>query len=203
MQLDDFKRLLNGDQSDVDVCRKYLFSSDVWLFREKKFENPANKYDELKLFFADRLSLSNSNVGVVGSAKTGFSLHPTKNFRSFDNEHSDIDIVLISDRYFLQFWGELLQFYYSAGTYVSSYEIDSVFRKFISLKRDNSYPSEAMRSWNQKMDAMKSDFFTDFQIANKLTYRIYQSWEAVEQYHVSSIAKLRTNLRGQSDANAE
>jgi hypothetical protein len=198
----DFKAYIKANDN-ADICRNYLFSSDFWLLKEKGFQNPNATYDEIKLFFADRFSLSNNNIGVVGSAKTGFSLNPDKNFRAFDKEESDIDVVLVSDKHFSLLWQELLNLYYSPGSYVSSSEQTAVFRRFIWLKRDNSYPSALMRDWNQKMDALKSDFFTKFQIANKLTYRIYQTWEAVEQYHVAGIAKLRKNLDGGDNAKTE
>lgn len=46
---------------------------------------------------------------MIGSAKLGFSIAPSKLWKEF-NEESDIDIVVVSDKIFDIYWQELFEF---------------------------------------------------------------------------------------------
>lgn len=69
-----------------------------------------NDYGELRQRVSARFGLHPTNVLVVGSAKLGFSIAPTKRWQLF-NDESDIDVAIVSSHLYLSIWrqvGELL-----------------------------------------------------------------------------------------------
>lgn len=60
-------------------------------------------YVSWKRDLAKNLEVDPACILVVGSAATGFSLNPSKNFKSFD-ENSDIDVAIISSHHFNAAW---------------------------------------------------------------------------------------------------
>jgi len=155
----DFKKLLSTSDDAQRICREHLFSSVVWLLEQKTPGKSPQVYDQIKLFFADRLQISNSDVSIVGSAKLGFSLSPGENFRDFDTEKSDIDVVLVSSKLFHVFWDELLRMFYSSETYVYETHFRSVFQKYVTLHDTFMPPSTPIREWQQKVGNLKKRFF--------------------------------------------
>src|SRR5262249_30697036 len=113
MTVDEFKALLKTQVPSRDICQRVLMSSDMWLVTHKKMGDSAQVHDQMTRFFASKLKMAKQNVAFVGSAKTGFSLHPDKNFRNFDDERSDIDVILVWPSKFSEFWAELLRMFYA------------------------------------------------------------------------------------------
>ena len=85
------------------IYNKYIISGDIWYFRNKYGYNWFEEYDRFKMFISNKLGVHYNDIAVAGSAKLGFSLNPKKNFRAF-NDESDIDIIVISQKYFYLFW---------------------------------------------------------------------------------------------------
>jgi hypothetical protein len=168
--------------------------SDMWLVSHKKMGNSAQVYDRMTQFFASKLKMAKRNVAFVGSAKTGFSLHPDKNFRAFDDERSDIDVILVWPAKFGEFWTELLRMFYADRAQMAGDHRREIFRKFVTLRRDDQLPSAIFKDWHQSMDVLKRDFFTEFTVSNPIKYRIYESWDAAEAYHESGIEHLRASF---------
>lgn len=52
------------------------------------------------------LGIARDSLHLVGSARTGVSLNPNKQFRAFD-ERSDVDIAVISEHHFEEGWQHL------------------------------------------------------------------------------------------------
>src|SRR4051812_31800572 len=132
MTVDDFKGLLKGKTSSRDICQRVLMGSDMWLVSHKKMGNSAQAYDQMTQFFASKLKMAKQNVAFVGSAKTGFSLHPEKNFRPFDDDKSDIDVILVWPAKFAEFWTELLRIFYANRDQFSTEYRREIFRKFVT-----------------------------------------------------------------------
>jgi hypothetical protein len=198
MNVDEFKNFIQDNDDDRKICQQVLFSSDMWLVTHKGLGSSAPVYDHMKRFFGSKLSMSNNNVAIVGSAKIGFSLNPTKSFRPFDDEVSDIDVVLVSPKRFSELWAEILALYYNdGGNIIGARTRNDVFRKFVTLKRNENWPSKIFQEWHQTMDRLKRDFFTEFNVGNSIKYRIYESWEAAGSYHESGIRILRNQITGE------
>ncbi|CAD5578883.1 hypothetical protein IOR21_000867 [Escherichia coli] len=181
----------------IYIYRKYLLGHDVWYFRNKLGKlNYAEVYDDLKILMSERLGVHINNVAIVGSAKLGFSITPTedKAFREF-NEDSDIDIVVVSPELFRKSWDAYLDvakrqripYYYKITS--------NIFRKFVSLKNID-YNNEFFRDWKNKIEPCQKDLQVIYEVPNEINYRIYESWEDVERYHVQGLEKLK-NLMGQ------
>jgi hypothetical protein len=202
MEVSEFKKLLKEESDGRKVSRTALFSSDVWLVRHKNLGEAAPVYDKIKDFFASHLEVQSANVAIVGSAKIGFSLNPKKAFEPFDDEDSDIDVILVSKPKFEEFWAELVRAYYSA-TPINKLHYKDIFRKFLAIERDLDIPSDRITRWHQTMDSVKRDFFTEFSISNPIRYRVYESWDAVMDYHASGMNRLRSTLFGANNANIE
>lgn len=50
------------------------------------------------------------------------------------------------------------------------------------------------REWSGKVDPCRRDLQTLFSINHEINYRIYESWEAVEQYHCNGLNKLKESV---------
>ena len=48
--------------------------------------------------------------------------------------------------------------------------------------------------WSRKVEPLKKDIQTIFGIPNEITYRIYDSWESVERYHIAGLSSLKDGL---------
>ena len=85
-----------------DMCRRFvIFGSCMQL-------DDDNYYD-LKAAVADQFEIHPNEIIVVGSAKLGFSIAPTKRYRPF-GETSDIDVAIVSPLLFDDVWHEVLQY---------------------------------------------------------------------------------------------
>jgi hypothetical protein len=191
-----------AEKDDLILCRTLLFSPSMWLLENLEFDDPDGTYTAIKQFFAQQLDLSDSDVAVVGSAKIGISLSPYKNFKVFDHENSDIDLVIVDPNLFQQFWNELFRLFYTRSHVKDDFQKE-VFLKYVTIERDTSLPSSLLKTWHRRMDNLKSEFFSKFQISMAIKYRIYQNWEAVEHYHTRGIRKARLKLERLADADAE
>jgi hypothetical protein len=191
-----------AEKDDLILCRTLIFSSDMWLLEDLNFDDPEQSYIEIKQFFAEQLNLSRDDVAIVGTAKTGISLSPFKNFKTFDHENSDIDLVIVDPDLFEQFWKELFRLFYTRS-YIKAEFQKEVFLKYVSIERDISLPSALLKTWHQHMDNSKREFFSRFRIPMAIKYRIYQNWEAVESYHARGLRKIRPMLERLADADAE
>ena len=175
------------------VYRKYLLGHKIWYFETKLgMANHAEIYDDFKIYMSDRLNLHVNNLAIVGSAKIGFSLTPSKNFKHFNND-SDVDLIIVSRSLFRQSWDAFLDIshrfhmpYYSSIT-------SNIFKRFVSLK-DPDIRNSFFNEWTKKVDPCKKDLQTIFSIPYDINYRIYESWEAVERYHVNGLYMLKSKL---------
>lgn len=84
--------------SSTQVIRKYIYNknSDI-LGDAKNFELKEEICEHLKIAFND--------VVLVGSAKLGFSIKPSKRYVAFGDD-SDIDIAIVSTALFQKVWEE-------------------------------------------------------------------------------------------------
>lgn len=67
------------------------------------FDNNRPQFIEWKRTLAEKLEVDAACIMLVGSAATGMSMNPAKNFKHFD-EASDIDVAVISSYHFTVGW---------------------------------------------------------------------------------------------------
>lgn len=77
-------------QTDQLIVKKYIIHGTPYVFKDDD-----HKYFDLKYEIATKFKENPECVHMVGSAKLGFSIAPTKLWNSF-SEESDIDIAIIS-----------------------------------------------------------------------------------------------------------
>ncbi|HGL5836884.1 TPA: hypothetical protein ACKP06_000747 [Serratia marcescens] len=190
-----FRRaLLNEDVNYV--YRKYLLGHDVWYFREKlKLENFAHRYDDFKILMSQKLDVHINNIAIVGSAKLGFSITPTdeKMFRRF-SEDSDIDIVVVSREIFRNSWAAFLDIHSKKHLAGHATIAKNIFRHFVSLKQVDA-TNDFFRTWTGKMEPCQKELQIVYSIPNEINYRIYESWEDVERYHIKGLERLKKMIQ--------
>ena len=151
-------------------------------------DNHIEMYDKFKLLIADGLGVHPMNIILVGSAKTGFSVAPHKAFQDF-SESSDLDIVVVSENIYKNAWRAFYDL--SKMKKVKNYNAvtSDVFRHFISLKEVDT-DVKYFKEWEKKVNNFKKNLQVIFRIDNDINYRIYESWEWVDMYHLNGLSKL-------------
>lgn len=181
--------------SEKEIYQKYLLGSDVWYFKDHlKTDDYSKLYDEFKHFVSDKLNIQFGNIAIVGSAKTGFSLAPKKFGNAF-TEESDFDLILVSPGLYRKFWDAYFDLH-CEGVYIRGFgfKTSEIFRRFISIKEpDPSHPT--LKEWIQKVENFNKDYQVKFDIYNVINYRIYESWESVEKYHLKGIKELYSKFK--------
>ena len=148
--------------------------------------------EKLKAILNSKIGVAFHNVLMVGSGKIGCSLSPNKNFRNF-NEDSDIDIAIVSLKLFYELWGKIRTA--SANEHIPHYTniASSVFRGFINEK-DFIGIDLARQYWNSKIADLNRCINEDVNIYHTINYRIYRSWEDLEDYHIKGINTLKSKI---------
>lgn len=192
--IEAFKAALKEHDSSY-IYRKYLLGHDVWYFREKlSLKEHAHKYDDFKIYMSQKLGIHINNIAIVGSAKLGFSITPRKEkaFSVFSDE-SDIDIVVVSSDIFKSSWLAYLEL--SGKKKIPGYTgiTKNIFRRFVSLKNVDS-SNEFFLHWQGKMEPCQKDLQVMYSVPNEINYRIYESWEDVERYHLKGLEELKLLL---------
>ncbi|MFA9395567.1 MAG: hypothetical protein ACERJ1_12770 [Halodesulfovibrio sp.] len=178
-----------------DIYSRYLKSHEVWLFKHMmKVDDPHKFFDQLKQYIQDQLGIHSANIAIAGSAKTGFSFSPKKDFKQFD-ESSDLDVILVDSSRFNDSWSALLDLKYRGKLSNTKHLSFNIFRRFVSLKNED-YDHSYFNDWFKLTNSFKKDFQTAFEIESDFTYRIYDSWDSVDRYHLAGIAALKESLIG-------
>ena len=191
-KVEQFKNDLKLEPSE-EIYVKNVLAGEVWVFKKKYDDNWFEKYNDFKLYISKKLGVHYNDIAVAGSGKIGFSVNPKKKFKHF-NEESDIDVIIISQVLFYQFWKEyLLDSYSSIGIKNMNKISFGIFRKYIFL---DGFRSENVffRNWEVKTKGFEKDLQLIFKIENKIHYRIFESWESAKQYYVSGIEKCKNNI---------
>jgi hypothetical protein len=197
---DEFKRKLLGEDGIEVVSSEYLFNSSVWFFAQKLSNGKQyEQYDLFKAYFSKRLKLPANDVAIVGSAKTGFSLAPAKDFSAFHNG-SDIDIAIVSPKIFRDSWDAYLQLKSENRLPDQKVVARDIFRRFVSLK-DPPPGSKFFDDWSKLVDPFKKDLQLNFGMPNDINYRIYESWADARTYHNDGLGELAKKLRKANDNN--
>ena len=171
-----------------EVYNKYIIGGDVWYFKDKYGENWFDIYDQFKIFISKKLEVHYNDIAIAGSAKLGFSLNPTKNFRLF-NEESDIDIIVISRKYFYLFWDSYRRDSYAEVRTPNFNKVCfGIFRKYIIFDGFKKNNLDYLK-WLKKTQGFEKNLQLEFEIENSIHYRIFESWDAAKDYYIASIVK--------------
>lgn len=173
------------------VFNQFLMNEDVYVLRERYKEGAARTYHEIKVVAADALDVPVKNIAIVGSAKTGYSLTPGRNYSPF-TEESDLDLVIVSESLFRELWQSYLDYVNSSTGQPYAPVAKNVFRHFISIKAEDIRGDqlEYFSHWIGRVDKLRQSFQLQFKLPSEINYRVYDAWKYVEQYHVAGLNAL-------------
>jgi len=196
------KNILHG--KNRDIYHDLFLGADVWYFKQFGNGNPYKDYDNFKRLLSDKLNIHFNNIAIVGSAKNGYSLSPKKYFRTFDENNSDIDVVLVSKQNYRILWQAYLEMYYKQIPF-PEYETTSksIFKGYLSIWDKSTLKHRDLVDWKKRADDIIKDIQLEFGIVHPLKYRIYDSWESVEKYHFFNIRQLRSRIIRVQKRNSE
>lgn len=181
-----------------DFYIKYLIRSNNWYFENilsKKDSEIMSITDEFKFIVSKSFGVSFNNVLMVGSGKTGYSFSPSKKaFKKF-NSQSDIDIAIISNNLFLDYWTLFRKNYSLSNKYLYGFISRGIYRGYISERNINNI-DECKVIWTRKSNISNKKLKEDLYFQNKISYRIYRQWEDFEEYTLQSIELLAKKLKG-------
>lgn len=180
---------------------KHIVKSPNWYFSDYlriPQDELVDRMDCFKEIVSSSLNINFHNVQIVGSAKVGYSLSPRKLLHPFHDEvpgkpSSDIDIALISELLYGKFWSELRgikglwhKVYYNHLT-------ESIFRGYINegdLQRIKGVKEE----WDELVRPVNVALQDTLGFVHPITYRLYRSWDDLEEYQLIAITKAKNSL---------
>lgn len=203
MTSDQLKTALKLHGSD-HVYNQFLLNQDCHIFiqmfnlsKSAEKEHPGATYHRFKNVVSEALAVSVPNIAIVGSAKVGYSLTPSKNFSPFHVD-SDIDLVIVSPDKFRSLWGSYFEYANSFEGKGRSYNdvAKNVFRHFVSVKTEEITGSkvEFFKDWITKVDELRRTIQLQFKLPYEINYRVYEDWEYVRRYHVSGLDELKEKV---------
>lgn len=183
--------------SALDFCREHMFGQDVWLFEQAAAQKIKGTFEAFKLAVSRVVNVSPHNISIVGSARFGFSATPRsgKLLRNFQ-KGSDLDVVIISEELFRTTWSECLTAYYNGYTHIREKHAREVFSRFLILKDSDDYETKYLRDTAIKMSDMKRVISDNFRIRRPINYRLYETWDAAERYHVAGVEAVAAEIQG-------
>ena len=195
--------------SEKEFYTKHIVRSDNWYFENYMQKNPDDFRrisDDYRLVISENLGVSFNSVMMVGSGKIGYSLSPettdinkeTKLFLPFCTEGkerkiSDIDIAIISNDIFHEYWNLFRRSYKSRyeNTYLHVYR--GLYRGYID-ERNITEVDGCRKVWNETANISKSILYSDLYFKHEIRYRIYRSWEDFEEYNIQNISKIKRSV---------
>lgn len=184
-----------------DFYMKHIVKSHNWYF-SNYLQIPADelvdRMDFFKEIVSSNLEINFHSLQIVGSAKTGYSLSPKKVLHPFHDEipgtpASDIDIAIVSQKLYEKYWNLLrhvkgIQYkrYYNNLT-------ASIFRGYINDK-DLAEIKGISREWDDLVRPINVELQDQLGFVHPITYRVYRSWDDLEDYQLGGIAKARKAL---------
>lgn len=182
---------------------KHIIKSHNWYFSEYlkiPAEDLVDKMDFFKETVSSSLCINFHSLQIVGSAKTGYSLSPKKVLRPFHDEipgipPSDIDIAIVSQKLFENYWEEIRHIKGIQYRPYYLYLTRSIFRGYINDK-DLVEIHEVARKWNELIDPINVTLQDKLGFIHPITYRVYRSWEDLEDYQLGGILKAKRALEG-------
>ena len=190
-----------------DFYFKHIVKSHNWYFSDYLHFQPTELVDRMDFFkeiVSKRLGVNFHNIQIVGSAKVGYSLSPYKLFMPFHDERpgkpsSDIDIAIISDRLYQKFWDDLRHI--KDNIYNKPYcnrLTKSIFRGYINEK-DLQNVNEIREEWTELVRPINVALQDKLGFIHPITYRVYRSWEDLEEYQIIGISSARRLLEERCD----
>ena len=183
----EFIYFLLDDHNSVDrIMNKYLLFGIPYIYK-----NDEELYFDLKEEISNHFNIQQTQIFVVGSAKLGFSIAPTKRFKMFDDD-SDIDIAIIDSDLFDQFWKDVYTI--NINLISRSEKDDNRYKKFVDYLfkgwiRPDLLPLKMRSDWFEYFKGLYGRY------DRKIAVGIYRDHSFFMGYHRMNIIKLREDLK--------
>jgi hypothetical protein len=155
-------------------------------------------YINWKQALANGLKVDPYGVILVGSACTGFSLSPTKNFREF-HAKSDFDVAVISDRHFDEAWrflrdlgSEIHKLPFASKRAVNSHRSGHVFDGVIATDQIVQFLPFG-KTWVPILERASNDAPAN---GRPVKVRLYRDLFALRSYQRRGVEEARARLIG-------
>lgn len=179
-------------------------------FFQQRAHGPVEEM-QLRSAIARSTNLTLNEVFIVGSAQIGFSIKPSAPLRNFDelfkktqkrDDRSDIDIAIVSPRYFEKLHNEVKKFTDNFSTdwpNNSRYSTNESMSHWPVQRTDSNFYHYLARHWfrpDLTPDGFKLDHsatISDWQrkLDRKIAIGIYQNWESLKNYQIVAFDKLK------------
>lgn len=206
----NYQETIKNDLLLLDVNRfylKYIIKSHNWYFSEYLKVPDAELIDKMDLFkeiVTQNFHVSFHSVQIVGSAKMGVSLSPKKLLKPFhsessDEKSSDIDIAIVSEKLFNLFWDKLRhskeKIYYKRNY---NNIANSIYRGYINDK-DLDKINDIKQYLRELTNPATFRLQDEIGFVHPISYRVYRSWEDLEDYQLIGINKAKVKLEEQQN----
>jgi len=93
----DFKNYYKtiGSNEKKSLVRHFIVNNIPFAFKDKPI-----LYEQITQYIADKLQISPTEVKLIGSAKTGFSISPLPDYGKSFGQHSDLDFSIVNEELF-------------------------------------------------------------------------------------------------------
>jgi hypothetical protein len=177
------KGLLVHSASEI-VQSRIIFGECVMLEKET--------YHSLRVEVAKHFGVHSNEVLVVGSAKLGFSIAPSKMYKPF-NDSSDIDVVIVSSVLFDKIWKSVYhlwreKIYWNAEAGFQKYLFQGWIRPD-KLPISKKFPLTS-EWWEFFRKLTSSGAFGDYKISGA----IYKDWDFLEGYQNFAVQNCKDQL---------
>jgi hypothetical protein len=199
MTLEKFKTELLQQDTELKIrhfLRKHVFHGIPFIFQERE-----NDYYEVRNMIAEHFGLHFQEVLIIGSGKLGFSYLKEKEF----NFESDIDVAIINEKLFEEFFQNICTYQYSLDKFRSVPTIAELeqYTKFLHyLVKGWMRPDLLPLSFDIK--ELKDSWFSFFQSLSygkscvgdyKVTAGLYKSFYYFELYHYFGIKEYYNKIK--------
>lgn len=95
----DFKEYYKtiGNNEKKSLVRHFIVNNSPFAFKDKPI-----LYEQITQYIADKLQISPTEVKLIGSAKTGFSISPLPDYGKAFGQHSDLDFSIVNEELFMK-----------------------------------------------------------------------------------------------------
>lgn len=184
----------NTELSDEYIVRRFLCHGSTHILND-------SLYFELKENVSKFFDIHPNEILMIGSGKLGFSIAPDKLWNHFDMD-SDIDLAIISNGKFNDFWDQLIDFNINLKN--RTIEDEKLYNKFIKYFfngwiRPDFFPFtyKGKNEWFSFFNKLTSDFFEYGE--HKISAGLYRDFKTFEMYHINNIKNIRKVLKGEDN----
>src|ERR1035437_2916394 len=178
--------------------RHFIIDNVPFAFRESPM-----LFEQIIQYLADKLEICATDIKLIGSAKTGFSLSPPPSYGIAFGDHSDLDFSIIQEDIFytieteFQVWVELFntskvqpknareEYFWHNSVETGTRQINGGFFDTHYIPNYDKFPT--IKIINNSLSLIKINLESNHHLkVTKVSARVYKNWETF-------IARLKLN----------